>query len=420
MTDIEQRLRDSLTARSADVEPTPALWREVDRRVTRRRRLRVAGWSLLGATAIVVGVLVLPGLVGTGLIVPDIEPIETPPAPSDDADEDATDEAVPDDAEDLVPTQPDDDADTLATGADTLLIADGGELRLVGPAGDQSLATLAEEGESSVAGLAVRPGSTPEDLTAAVLTQAEGMWDLRELRVADGEVTLEVFAERYRPGLGGGPAGEGLTVHGPVWSPDGTSLAWLESGTGGVWLQTIGWSDGPGTGETATDNARWEVGDALPMGAVPNDWVVAGENSTLIRVTTPDRDDAWHLIQLDRGADDAWGLAGTEVVSVEAGEPGAVAALAGSPPGADGRTAQWLVRTTVGGVELLDGTVDAVTVVARPLGLLPGDGPAEVWVRSLTDGVVVGSASTRTAWVVIGPDEQTRLEGDVAYMDVVQ
>ena len=421
MTDIEQRLRDSLTARSTDVEPTPALWQEVDRRVTRRRRLRVAGWSLAGATAIVVGVLVLPGLVGTGLTVPDIEPVETPPAPSDDGGEDATDEATPDeaapdDAQDPA-TPGSDDADALPAGDDTLLVADGGELRLIGPTGDRSLITLAGEGESSVAGIAVRPGSTPDDLTAAVLTQAEGMWDLRELRVVDGEVTLEVFDEPYRPGLGGS-AGDGLTVRGPVWSPDGTSLAWLESGSGGVVLQTIGWSDGPGTGDPATDNARWDVGDVMPVGSDPNDWVEVGGASTAIRATAPDGDDGWYLIRLDRQADDSWGLVGTEVVTVDG--PGTVVALAGVPTGSDGLTARWLVRTTADGVELIDGSADPATPVALSGGLLPEEGSAGLWARPLTDGVILGSTSTRSAWVVTGPDQQAPLQGDITYADVVR
>lgn len=427
MKDIEQRLRDSLTARSTDVEPTPALWREVDRRVTRRHRLRVAGWSLVGATAIVVGVLVLPGLIGTGLTVPDIEPIQTPPATPDEEDQDATDDGAPDDAapdetdeaDDPTPTGPD-DPDALVTGDDTLLIADGGELRLVGPSGDRSLITLAAEGESTVAGIAVRPGSTPDDLIAAVLTQAEGMWDLRELRVVDGEVTLEVFDERYRPGRAGGSAGDGLTVRGPVWSPDGTSLAWLESGANGVRLQTIGWAAGPGTGDDATDNAQWEVGDVVPGGAIPNDWVAAGGTSTVLRATTPDSDDGWYAIRLDRQADDAWALAGTDVVPSDGEEPGTVAALAGAAAGSDGRAAQWLVRTDVGEAELLDRTTDPATRVGLPGGLLPPDGSAEVWVRPLSDGVVVGSPSTRSAWVVRGSGPPALLEGGVTYASVVR
>lgn len=424
MKDIEQRLRDSLMARSADIEPTPVLWREVDRRVVRRRRRRVAGWSLVGVTAIVVGVLVLPGLLGTGLTVPDIEPIETPPAPPVEPDGDATDDAVPDeaapdDAEDPAPTGPA-DPDALPTGDDTLLIADGGELRLVGPAGDEALVTLPAEGGSSVAGIAVRPGSTPDDLTAAVLTRAEGMWDLRELRVVDGDATVEVFDEGYRPGRGGGPAGEGLAVRGPVWSPDGTSLAWLESGTAGVWLQTIGWADGPGTGEGATDNAQWEVGDVLPMGSIPNDWVEADGNSTALRATTPDNDEGWYLIRLDRQADDAWVLAGTEVVTVDGEGPGTVAALAGSPTGSDGRLAQWLVRTGGGEVELVDRTAEPESPVDLPGGLLPGDGSPEVWVRPLADGVVVGSPSTGSAWVVSGSGQPAPLDGGVRYADVVR
>lgn len=42
MNDLEPRIRDSLHARAHDVEPTPALWRQVQARRTRiQRRTRL-------------------------------------------------------------------------------------------------------------------------------------------------------------------------------------------------------------------------------------------------------------------------------------------------------------------------------------------------------------------------------------------
>ncbi|HSK22528.1 MAG TPA: hypothetical protein VK906_05100, partial [Egicoccus sp.] len=63
MPGIEQLIRESLTARAQDVETTPMLWLEVDRRVARRKRFQVTAWSLAGATTALAGVLAVPAIV---------------------------------------------------------------------------------------------------------------------------------------------------------------------------------------------------------------------------------------------------------------------------------------------------------------------------------------------------------------------
>lgn len=432
MTDIEQRVRASLTARAADIAPTPELWREVDRRIARRRRVRVAAWSLAGAAAIVAGVLVLPGFLGTSLDVPEIDPIQTPPTPSEDGTEDASDSD-----EDPAPTTGGEDAgqgegtgpgdpdggprDGVGLDA-TLLVAGDGELRLVGPEGGRSLTTFAEEGGSVVVAVAVRPGSSVDDLTAVVLTQAEGMWDLRTLRVEGEEVTLEVFPEGYRPGRGGALAGEGLAVRGPVWSPDGTSLAWLESGTGGVVLQTIGWSDGPGTGLSATDNAEWDVSDVLPPGSAPHDWVATEGQSTVIRATMSDSTEGWFAIGLDRQADGAWAFSGAQAVPVPAVAPGTVAAVAGvlTTEGAPAQAPpRWIVGTGVEGGRLLDRAEATARELDLPPDLLATDGVGQLWLVPVPGGVVVGSADTGAAFLVPDGGDPVRLEGTVAVADAL-
>jgi predicted MFS family arabinose efflux permease len=51
MDRIETLIRESLAARAQDVEPTPALYQQVQRKVARRQRWRIAVWTLAGATA---------------------------------------------------------------------------------------------------------------------------------------------------------------------------------------------------------------------------------------------------------------------------------------------------------------------------------------------------------------------------------
>lgn len=442
MTDIEQRLRESLTARAADVEPTPELWREVDRRIVRRRRFRVAAWSLTGAAALVAGVLVLPGLLGTSIDVPEIDPVQVPPSPGEGDDDTvetpADDEAVPDagvgDPDDTPGSDPGETDGADPAGPDgrenggvrletTLLVGTDGELRLREPGGERLLATLAEEGESFIVDVAVRPGSSPDDLTAVVLTQAEGMWDLRTLRVDGDAVTLEVFPEAYRPGRGGSPAGEGLVVRGPVWSPDGSSLAWLESGTGGVVVQTVGWSDGPGTGAQATDNAQWDVSDVLPPGSVPHDWIATEGQSTAIRATMADSSEGWYAVTLDRQPDDAWVLRGAEVVPLPAEEPGTVAAVAGvldaATDDADPVQPRWVLRTTAEGGQLLDRRGATVRVIDLPAELLAGDGFAQPWLVPVVGGVLIGNAGAGATFLVLDGGEAVRLDGTVAVADAL-
>jgi hypothetical protein len=82
MERMEALIRQSLEARAQDVEPTPALWLEVDRRVARRRRLQVLTWSLAGAAAAVLAVFAVPAILGlfTGPDTIEIPPLDRTPA----------------------------------------------------------------------------------------------------------------------------------------------------------------------------------------------------------------------------------------------------------------------------------------------------------------------------------------------------
>ncbi|MCC5949229.1 MAG: hypothetical protein JJT89_12315 [Nitriliruptoraceae bacterium] len=312
MNGLEQRLRTSLRERGDDVEATPQLWLEVDRRITRRRWRTVGAWSLASVAAALVAVVVAPGLLDLAdgpVPVPDV--VDQVPGTGD-ADDDG---AVEGETEDAAPTGDATDADDPAPGTapdDALatLVQQVGprELRVVEPDGTtRHSVTLGEEGGSTITAIAVRPGSTLDDLTAAVVTTAEGFWDLRTLRVVGDDVTLEVFPERFRPTVESGAGGEVLA---PLWAPDGRHLAWTERTGGEVALQTIGWEDGPGTDRTADDNARFTLEGGADVALQPLEWAGDDPSDWVLHFGVTGEPEVGYELRLERQGDGALALVG--------------------------------------------------------------------------------------------------------------
>ncbi len=412
MDPIEQRLSTSLHERAEDVEATPHLWQEVDRRLRRRQRWTAWSWIAASATAAIAAVLIVPDLLSE---TAGPEVAERPAATEDPATEDPA-----------VTEGPEATDDAAAAGPGPLLLGAGREVRLT----DGDGATLAsyvfpEEGESTVAGLAVRPGSSATDLTAAVITTAEGMYDLRILSRDGEDLTLEVVDDpAYRPGEG---AGAGLRVSGPVWAPDGTSLAWLEEDESGVRLRTIGWEDGPGTGATATDNAVFALEGGAPSPLELMDFSELGPGRFLLRATTHAPGDGWYELELLRQADGAWALAPEaqlERIAAPATSDGPVRALAGVIEPEDGSRVQpaWLVRQgEAGPVAVRQDPTGRSREFALPPDLLgPDDEAAPAWAVALDDGVIVSSSSTETAAFVDGEGDVRLLEGRATYVSALR
>ncbi len=140
---------------------------------------------------------------------------------------------------------------------DGLVVADDTTVSLIRADGSsQELVTFPAEGESTVVDVAVRPGSTATDLTVAITTRAEGTFDVRWLRVVDGEVATDIdpvgtdFPAPPIEGANGFPLGVPDLQDGrepaAVWSPDGDLLAAVVRPSEGapLELRTIGWTDG--------------------------------------------------------------------------------------------------------------------------------------------------------------------------------
>ncbi len=416
MDRIEQRVRDSLRARAAEVEPSTDLWDQVGQRIARRQRWRVSAWALAGVTAVAVGVLVVPGLLDRGIIPPEIGPA-TP------SEEQVTEEPTEAPVEEPVETPredpgevapepgPAEDDEQVAepTGViEPVVAVHQSDLVLVTPEGATTLVSLPEEGESWFLSVAVRPGSTVDDLTIVTTTSAEGFQDLRWTRVVDGEVVVpfEAFEAQYAPAAA---TQDGAWVSSVVWAPDGGSVAWLDQTPEGTTLRTVGWDDGPGTGRTADDQAAFGV-DQLPNGAMLDDWVALDGDRSLIRATMADSNEGWYGIPMERQGDGALAAEPPEVFSVDDPSLGPVGAVGGETEEGEPR---WLVRLGFDGAVLWD--VVAGTQTDLPGDLLPGDGFADLWLRPHGEGALVGSRNQATSYLVID-DATTPIE--VATTDV--
>jgi hypothetical protein len=417
MDRIEQRVRDSLQARANDVEPSQDLWDEVGRRITRRQRWRVGALALAGATAVAVGVLVVPGLLG-GVTTPVIEPwspsqeeadVETPAGP-DEGQAEAPSEEPGDPTDggdgDAEPTEEVDGVVGPTGVAEPVVAIDERTLVLVTPDEVRTLVTLPEEGGSWFLSVAVRPGSTVDDLAIVTTTTAEGFVDLRWTRVVDGEVVVpfEAFEGPYAPAAATDTTAGVSPV---VWAPDGGSVAWLDQTPDGATLRTVGWDDGPGTGRTADDQASFGV-DGLPNLTMLDDWVVIDERRSLIRATMADSNEGWYGIPMERQGDGALAAGAVETFSVPEPALGPVGAVGGV---SDDGAPRWLVRLGFDGALLMD--LDAGTRTDLPDELMPGDGFADLWARAHGDGVLVGSRNTASAYLVVG-DELTPISVPVS------
>ncbi|MEX2551313.1 MAG: hypothetical protein WD638_13920 [Nitriliruptoraceae bacterium] len=402
MTPIEERLRVSLSERAADVEPTPHLWQEVDRRITRRRWLRASVYAVVGATAAIVAAMVVPGVVSDLTGPSGLEIMGEDDAPGTDDGDGAED------------TEPEEDGangpdPAPGEGALPLVTADGRDLVLLTGDGDRTvLATLEAEGESTFATVSVRPGSSVDDLQVVASTTAEGMVDLRFLHVVAGElVTSTVLEGAYAPAGDAGSPEVGLDV---VWSPDGGSLAWFEPSEtpGGVSLRTIGFSeDGPGTGDRATDNAAftlpledldgpvdaaaWVDRDPADDGTDPVAGAVA---TTTIVAVARDGSPAVLTAALDRQADGAWAR-GPE-------DPGLTARILAEDGGGEGQRV--LAATAVAGelrALVLRGTTAALVIAdagaSEPVATeLPEEVAAALGREGATSSIELVAAGPRT------------------------
>jgi hypothetical protein len=347
-----------------------------------------------------------------------IEPEPSPddPEPSSDAQESSSDDPGPslDDREpgiDEPEPGADGDAVTRAPFTEPLLTVAGSRLRLLRVDGSEQTYELNLEGEAHVAGLAVRPGSTPDDLTVLVLTVADGIWDLWDVRILDEQLTRDPVPGEFLSGMNAA-AGEGVGVRGPVWAPDGSAFAWTGSGSRANQLHIVGWDEGPGTGRTADDNAAFELPRELE-GAVLHGWRSVpsspdGPERFRMDFTQVDRPEGAFSLVIERQGDGAWAIPSPGAGPLIEHGWSNVAAFGGGSQEDIG----WAIRLTGDGLVLAEGPDGTDSVTPLPDDLLGGEAWPHLWFAEFEDGaIVVGSREVGTSHVVTADREVAPVAG---------
>lgn len=345
--DLETMLRASLQQRAEDVEPTPELWQQVQRRTARRRAMPLLVWTAAGVAAIVAVAVIGPGLlegVEEGLV---IDPAQSP------SEMESPGDAAP--------------GPVAASPLSHYVAVVDGRLVLRSLAGEESVLW---EGESEVRTVAVRPGSTADEPVVAAITTAEGMVDLRILGGGtDGAVYL------------GPDAGDAAVVPTPVWSPDGSTVGTVVSSRGGAELVLADVAAMSPDGDT--EPVRVSLGDVRdPAQLRLQDWAVAGDQQVLSFTSLG----ALYRSTIERSAEGGW-IVSTPAV---ADGDGYVVDLA---TGADGTQ----YRLLAGGSSSGDAEDAGLALefdnerIAFPD--LPTASPADAWMTAVEAGAVVGLGS---------------------------
>lgn len=418
MDELERRLRDSLRNRAGDVEPTPDLWLEVRERRERKRRLRWVAVAGALAAAAVIAVVAVPAALDA--LRPDGD-LVVGPGPTETEQPTSTPTTPPDGT-------PSENGTSRPAGPPPLnpaYASDGSSLYAFGVRGTagEPLLTFPEESGTRIVSFDVRPTQDPAVTTIVMLTEAEGMYDLRWATIADGEVEAALFPDAYglsNPVVGG-------TVPAPVWSPDGGYVAWAEDGDDGTpGLHIIGWDeDGPGTGRTADDNTSFADLGVDDVDLRLQDWR-----------WTSDTGETGH------GAILATAPGGGAYALEVARQPdGAITFDASAPLEADGALLDVAVDQRPGGpaVEYRltgrgtgEGVIDLVLTRTSPggdpeelplpeeLDRLLGSDPSDLWMNAAGDGALLGDGGRAWALTLSADDgwTVTRIPEPIVYADL--
>jgi hypothetical protein len=190
--------------------------------------------------------------------------------------------------------------DAAAPGADA---SDGGAIlaapvaEIAGPdlilrRGDDRT-TLASLDDGELVHATVRPGQRDDDaVTVLALARTDGRYELRYVtRTPDATTELYGFPNRLQVDPETARVLDAPTL--PVWAPDGSALAWLEWGTDGTRLRTVGWFDHDAGTNPSDDQATYRL-DEVPAGSQLEAWETDEDGTEVLLVRTAEGE-RWRL-----------------------------------------------------------------------------------------------------------------------------
>jgi hypothetical protein len=145
----------------------------------------------------------------------------------------------------------------------------------------------------------LRPGEHDEDTVLVLTRVADELGERYELRylVATDDAVSELFWFPWRLQVAAEVPAILDVAPVPVWSPDGSTIAWIEWVDAGTRLRTVGWIDDGEIRNPSDDAAAYALAD-VPAGVQLEDWQTGAGGAPVLLGR---QDDQPYRIQLALG-----------------------------------------------------------------------------------------------------------------------
>jgi hypothetical protein len=185
------------------------------------------------------------------------------------------------------PSAPDTAGATVDVHEDALILVDRDSTERV-------LATLDPARDGRLVDAQLRPGGRVPTTVLALTRQDDDLGARYELRylVTDGTTTSPLYWFPWRLQVEESLVEVADIPPTPVWSPDGTTVAWVEWDRGGSRLRTVTWRDEDGASNPSDVAVAYQL-DGVPPGTQLAGWDVGRDGTPVLHGR--DGDTVWRI-----------------------------------------------------------------------------------------------------------------------------